>query len=212
MATIRRKRHCSLKTGYIKYITDEEFGKIQDWVNAHCNLKWRTIFGLLMYSGLRVSEVVSLKRSNFVSSNILVLKLAKSSRIHERVIHPKIVPLLSEYIQFFKIGYDDYLFPPDHNNANNHTNPYIDPQSVRTRLGALRKQMGLGHAYATRVDGSQLQRISVHSFRNRFISKVYEATGKDLIATQRIIGHKRCETTEHYITPSVCEADIISRI
>lgn len=37
--------------------------------------------------------------------------------------------------------------------------------------------------------GIQLARISTHSLRKTFVGRAYRATGNDLIATQRIVGH-----------------------
>jgi len=200
------------ETGYIKYMLDDELQMIQDWVDLNCTLKWKALFYTLMFSGLRVSEVCRLKRSSLVKGNMLRFQLSKGGRIHERALHPTLSKVLAEYISLAGIGQFDYLFPPDKNNAHRVQREFMDTQNVRHRFNKIRGELGLDDVYYERINGAKAHRISIHTFRNKFISRIYEAAGKDLIAAQRIIGHKRSETTEHYITPDVKESEIIGKI
>lgn len=47
--------------------------------------------------------------------------------------------------------------------------------------------------------GLDVGRISTHTLRKTFVGRVYRATGNDLIATQRIVGHTSPLTTARYL-------------
>lgn len=57
--------------------------------------------------------------------------------------------------------------------------------------------------------GIDATRISTHSGRKTFAARVYEATGKDLIATQRLMGHTSPMTTARYLETNTAHLDSV---
>lgn len=52
---------------------------------------------------------------------------------------------------------------------------------------------------ACKACGIATSRVSTHSLRKTFARRVYEASGKDLIVTQRLMGHTSVLTTSRYL-------------
>ena len=62
----KKKRERLFQTGFIKYLTDEEFLKIKDYVeNKIQSPPTKICLKVMMYLGIRVGEAITLKRSNF---------------------------------------------------------------------------------------------------------------------------------------------------
>lgn len=57
--------------------------------------------------------------------------------------------------------------------------------------------------------GIDSTRVSTHSGRKTFAARVYSATGKDLIATQRLMGHSSPMTTARYLETSAAHLDSV---
>lgn len=57
--------------------------------------------------------------------------------------------------------------------------------------------------------GIDTTRISTHSGRKTFAALVYSATGKDLIATQRLMGHTSPMTTARYLETNAAHLDSV---
>ena len=56
-------------------------------------------------------------------------------------------------------------------------------------------------------------RVSTHSLRKTFVARVYRASGNDLIATQRVVGHQSPNTTARYLeTDSALLDDLVRHL
>ena len=64
---------------------------------------------------------------------------------------------------------------------------------------------------ACRRCGIDTSRVSTHSLRKSFVSRVYRASGNDLIATQRIVGHSNPSTTSRYLETDSARLDDLIR-
>ena len=74
------------------------------------------------------------------------------------------------------------------------------------------KGMNRSQAYRVLVKacvacGIDPARISTHSLRKTFVTRIYEASGHDLIRTQRIVGHTSPITTARYLETSTDDLD-----
>lgn len=54
-------------------------------------------------------------------------------------------------------------------------------------------------------------RVSTHSFRKTFAARIFQASGRDLVATQRIIGHSNPATTARYLETDTAQLDSLVR-
>lgn len=62
---------------------------------------------------------------------------------------------------------------------------------------------------ACRACGIDAARISTHSLRKTFVRAVYDASGHDLIVTQRVVGHSSPVVTAHYLESTESELDAL---
>jgi integrase len=83
----------------------------------------------------------------------------------------------------------------------------------RSRVGD-HKPIRRGQAYRqlkalAREVGIPAERVGCHSTRRTFAAQVYRAAGRDLVATQRILGHSSVLVTAGYIQTSGDELDAL---
>jgi integrase len=64
---------------------------------------------------------------------------------------------------------------------------------------------------AAEACGVERTRISTHTLRKTFVARVYQASGCDLIKTQRIVGHASPLTTARYLETDQAELDALVR-
>jgi len=186
-------------TGYIKYITDKEFKEIRHYVNTEIlSPPMRMIIKTVMYLGLRAGEACELKRENFNKDfSLLTFQVKKTNQIKQRKLQRFLSMLFRSYNQNYKSYMrEDYLFYPYRNKSKY---KHIQRNSVSAKFAHIRKALGYDHVYYTCKDGKKLYRVSSHTLRHYAIYRYYIASGKDIIATQQIIGHKKIETTSKYI-------------
>lgn len=185
-------------TGYIKWITEDEFnlliGSLKDY-----ELNWKLILHIMFYMGLRRGEVCRLKWSNIIGDfEYLRYSDVKTGKIHQRVIPYKVKKLFEIYSFVFRYFVtNNYIFEPNRHTGSK--NDHILPNSITAKFQRLRNKTGLKDWYYERSGGKKLYRISPHTFRHYFLTKLYKVSGNDLITTQRIIGHSRPEITAQYI-------------
>jgi integrase len=55
--------------------------------------------------------------------------------------------------------------------------------------------------------GSDTTRISTHSLRKTFVGRMHQASGHDLIKTQRAVGHSLPITTARYLKTDTADLD-----
>lgn len=144
------------------------------------NLKYKAIVCMLLDTGLRVSELTTLKFQNIdlVQDFITVrsLKKREGSKINRDLpLSDRARTALVEYIGSLKnTGKDDYLFPT--NSAAGHIS--------RFRV----------HRYIRKATG---KRFSPHDLRHTFATRVVDET-KDIRIAQALLGHESQVTTERY--------------
>ena len=142
------------------------------------NIKHRLLLMLAYSSGLRVSEVVCLKKEHIdISRKVIHVKLGKGRKDRCTVLSDKAACLLSEYCQFFDI--QTWLFPGRPSNR---------PLSIRSAQKIFEK--AVRHADISKD-------ISIHSLRHSFATHLLE-NGTDIRYIQTLLGHSSIRTTERY--------------
>jgi integrase len=195
------------ETGFVRYMTPTEFELIIQWIFTRLKYNPHTQMAFLTqaYLGLRVSEVVSLKRLDFNKnfSRLIFHPLKKrTKRLHSRAIPEILRVLLVDYNKRWNRRYrEGYLFPPFRNQSKNN---HITRSTILIWFTRLREDLGLMDYYYTVKqnnfkNGKKLYRISSHTFRHHFAWKIYVASDKDIRAVQQILGHKKINTTINYI-------------
>lgn len=150
-------------------------------------------------TGLRISEVLSIKVSNCIQHNLMKSHITIARRNMKGKLSSRTIPLhedaklaIERLIKYSSLSQDDYLFRSRQG----------DNKAITRRQAA--------HILKQTFDSLELQgKVSHHSFRKHYCKKVYEASGKDIITTQKAMAHKSLSSTQHYLEANQDEVDAI---
>ncbi|MCL2186739.1 MAG: tyrosine-type recombinase/integrase [Treponema sp.] len=142
------------------------------------NPKHRLLLMLVYSSGLRVSEVVTLKREHIdLSRKVIYVRQGKGRKDRSTLLSEKAAIFLKEYYNFFDT--EKWLFPGQ---------PLSHHLSIRSAQHIFDK--------ALRRTGIH-KKISIHSLRHAFATHLLES-GTDIRYIQTLLGHANVRTTERY--------------
>jgi len=128
------------------------------------------ILDFLLYSGLRINELVQIKHQDWQGNQLRILGKGNKVRF----------VLLPEFlINHLNPTSPDYLF------TNQRGNP-IKAEYIRWLLKARAELAGIN------------KRITPHTFRRSFATLLYQ-NGAQLLTIQKLLGHSSVQTTEKYI-------------
>ncbi len=135
------------------------------------------ILYLLYGSGLRVSELISLKMNSFVENKFI--------RIFGKGRKERIVPITHQVVELLKQWnevkpFSAWLFPSK--------NP--EKHITRQRIFQLIKQIAT-------ISGIDPSKVSPHVLRHAFATHVLDH-GADLLSVKKMLGHESISTTEIY--------------
>ena len=135
------------------------------------------ILYLLYGSGLRVSELISLKMNSFVENKFI--------RIFGKGRKERIVPITHQVVELLKQWnevkpFSAWLFPSK--------NP--EKHITRQRIFQLIKQIAT-------ISGIEPSKVSPHVLRHAFATHVLDH-GADLLSVKKMLGHESISTTEIY--------------
>lgn len=145
------------------------------------NERDRLLFLLGIHTGFRISELLSLTLSDVTEYG------AVRESITVRRAHMK--------------GKGSSRTIPLHNRAREALGAYITP-GMRPEVRLFDISRVQAHRILKRsvvlaqIKGS----VSTHSMRKTFGQKVYKATGNNVVAAQRALGHKSLSSTTHYLS------------
>ena len=147
-------------------------------LNAHSNIKHKTMLSLIYSCGLRRSELLYLKPTDIDSKrNIIIIRQAKGKKDRIAPLSEKIVIMLREYYILFKPT--TWLF--EGQNA-----------------GERSDERSLAYVLKQALEKTNIKKpVSLHWLRHSYATHLLEA-GTDLRYIQEILGHKSSKTTEIY--------------
>ena len=147
-------------------------------LEAHRNLKHKTMLSLIYSCGLRCGELLDLKPVHIDSKrNIVLLKNAKGKKDRIVPLSPKILEMLREYYKIYKPQI--YLFE-----GQTIGMPY-DARSLQLILKQALKKTGI------------TKPATLHWLRHSYATHLLES-GTDLRYIQELLGHSSSKTTEIY--------------
>ncbi|HEU4790554.1 MAG TPA: site-specific integrase [Flavobacterium sp.] len=147
-------------------------------LNAHSNLKHKTMLSLIYSCGLRCGELLALQPVHIDSKrNLVLLKSAKGKKDRITPLSPKILEMLRDYYKVFKPT--TYLFERQISGS-----PY-DSRSLQLVLKQALKKVGIQKP------------VTLHWLRHSFATHLLES-GTDLRYIQELLGHNSSRTTEIY--------------
>ncbi|MGM8362730.1 tyrosine-type recombinase/integrase, partial [Flavobacterium sp. ARAG 55.4] len=145
-------------------------------LNAHSNLKHKTILSLIYSCGLRCGELLVLQPVHIDSKrNLVLLKNAKGKKDRIAPLSPKILEMLREYYKVHKPT--TYLFEGQIKGQ-----PY-DARSLQLILKQALQKTGI------------TKPATLHWLRHSFATHLLES-GTDLRYIQELLGHSSSKTTE----------------
>jgi site-specific recombinase XerD len=147
-------------------------------MEAEKNPKHRLLLTLAYSSGLRVSEVVALKKEHIdLSRKVIYIKLGKGRKDRSALLAGKAIPFILDYYKYFNI--DKWVFPGQIADR---------PLTIRTAQKVFHKA----------IKRAKIQKdISIHSLRHSFATHLLE-DGIDIRYIQELLGHTSIRTTERY--------------
>jgi len=142
------------------------------------NPKHRLLLMLAYSSGLRVSEVVALKKEHIdLSRKVIYVMGGKGRKDRCTLLSEKAAAFISEYYEVFNI--QTWLFPGQ---------PATHPLTIRSAQKIFDKAIR-----QAKIDKD----ISIHSLRHSFATHLLES-GTDIRYIQSLLGHASVRTTERY--------------
>lgn len=167
-------------------LSKEEIKKI---LEAHTNLKHKTMLSLIYSCGLRCGELLALQPQHIDSKrNIVIIKNAKGKKDRIVPLSPKILIYLRNYYKAYKP--QTYLFEGQKSGT-----PY-DARSLQLILKQALKKSGI------------TKPVTLHWLRHSYATHLLES-GTDLRYIQELLGHSSSKTTEIYTHVSTKSIQLI---
>jgi len=152
------------------------------------NPKHRLLLMLVYSSGLRVSEVVALKKEHIdISRQVIYIRQGKGRKDRSTMLSQKAAQYIKEYYDFYEI--EKWVFPgvPQSRHLSIRSAQYIFDKAVKN----------------ARIN----KKISIHGLRHSFATHLLES-GTDIRYIQALLGHSTLRTTERYT--HVAKRDILN--
>ena len=163
-----------------KIIREDEIARILDVIEAldyKDALRTKLFIYLLYGSGLRVSELISLKYNAFIDERFIRL-MGKGSKERTIPMNSHVLSLLQEWQKIAPKS--QWVFP----------GPNIQKHVTRQRVFQIIKNI-------TMMAGLDAKKVSPHVLRHAFATHILDH-GADLMSVKRMLGHKDIATTEIY--------------
>jgi integrase/recombinase XerD len=179
--------------------TKEEIRQI---LGSITNVKHKLMLGLMYSSGLRVSEVVSVKVQDFeFKDKMLKVREAKGKKDRMTILSEKVAGVMEKYLNLkdkspleSKILRPQSGAPPLIKEAGDKSERY----AFESERGGKLTERSVQKVFAESLKKSGIKKhASCHSLRHSFATHLLEA-GYDIRYIQALLGHKRLETTQVY--------------
>lgn len=142
------------------------------------NPRVATILEIEANTGLRIGDVLSLKRGSIIKDgaryrfNITEQKTGKKRTF---TVPTEVYSFIEEYCEIADIDDGEVIFP-------------ITVRAVQKHLSRVVEYLGDGY-----------KNIGTHSFRKRFASEAYARSGNDIELVRRLLQHSSVSVTSRYI-------------
>ena len=147
-------------------------------LNAHGNIKHKTMLSLIYSCGLRRSELINLKHTDIDSKrNIVIIRQSKGKKDRIVPLSIKILDMLRDYFRLYKPKI--WLF------EGNEAGSLYSEQSLQKVLKQALAKVGIKKP------------VTLHWLRHSYATHLLES-GTDLRYIQELLGHNSSKTTEIY--------------
>lgn len=204
-----KSRRATKRGNMQKSFTDDE---LSVFLRSVMNPKVRFAFQLMAGLGLRVGEVCLLRLDAVHLDKACVYVQTEKAMTGDRVyLHPAIFPIVQTWIQVHRAeitASGGWLL------TGRYGKGHMSPDWLRNEFRKTLLRLNMGEVYCmsdeTDRPTRKLYRLSTHSFRHYFVTKVYNTT-RDLRLAQRLARHRDISTTQIYITKTQEELDACLR-
>jgi len=200
------KKHKYIRSKLTKYgsinkgFTETE---LELFLNTCKAKKAKLAFKLMAFLGLRIGEVVTIKLTDIdFNKHVMRVHTEKANTLDEIYLHEKVRDDLYDWINIHRnqiIQQNNFiLYSETHGRIN------ISPHWLRNEFREVINKCGLNDVYGeseerySKRKNRNLHRLTSHSLRHFFISKVYNNT-KNPIHTQKLARHLDFKSTQVYI-------------
>jgi len=174
------KVYYSAYFSYNKRLTNEELERIFLALPSKSD-RFIVMFNILLRTGIRVSEMLSLKKKDIYCENGLFFFSIKGKGLKFRMVAMPKNSFQPFYMSNIRdIGNNEYIFQTNKNNVVSRYFVYHEVKKFFLNLGILKENNG------------------PHVLRHTFASKLYEKH-QDIILVQECLGHASVEMTRKYI-------------
>lgn len=154
----------------------------------------KALFVLGTKSGFRIAELLSLRIGDVVQAGKIVdrvtvrrANMKKKMEGRTVLLHPDAKSALASWLTELKdIGYlaaDDFIF-----------------QSRKGSNRPIGKVQAWKVIHGSALDAGVGGKVGTHSMRKTFANAVYEKLGRDLVRTQKALGHRNINSTVSYLS------------
>ncbi|OAQ39923.1 integrase [Pedobacter psychrophilus] len=152
--------------------------EIKQILNAHSNIKHKTMLSLIYSCGLRRSELINLKLTDIDSKrNIVIIRQTKGKKDRIAPLSLKILEMLRDYFKIYKPIV--WLFEGK-------------------EAGTLYSEQSLQSVLKQALEKTNIKKpVSLHWLRHSYATHLLES-GTDLRYIQELLGHNSSRTTEIY--------------
>jgi integrase/recombinase XerD len=156
--------------------------------NERIKLRNRTMLEMLFSTGMRISELINLKKSQIdKTGRIFIMGKGKKERFV--YLTPRAQKHLKEYLEIRGITKSPYLFIPFQGKNLHKKNKKISTNYLQAKVKRYRELLGLNIP------------VSCHSIRHAFATYLAES-GANPAAIQILLGHESLDTTTRYVHAS----------
>jgi site-specific recombinase XerD len=168
--------------GEVEVFTEQEVNQLLFFVQDRSKVSLRNhlIVWLLLYTGVRVSELCGIQLSDIDYLTNTLRVTGKGGKYREIPLRPDLVDLIKEYVR------------TDRQESKHRDSPFLlvsqraekmHKDAVNTMLEGLGRRLGI--------------RIYPHKFRHTFCSRLLKK-GVPLTTVSKLAGHAHIQTTAHY--------------
>ena len=179
-------------------LTDDEVTRI---AAGFTSKRDRALFFLGIRTGFRISELLSLKGGDVVQGGKIPHWVSPARRNMKGKIEGRTIPLHEEARAALEMWVTEL-------NAAGATATF--PLFLSRKGGAITRTQAWKVLTTAYSRAGVFGRLGTHGLRKTFASRVYERLGRDLIKTQRALGHKAITSTVAYL--SFAESDVDAAI
>lgn len=177
----------------IEYLTEKEVKKLTSFIISdphHSEIQKqrnRAIILMIFGSGLRISELLSLKKRDISEDDTRLVIQGKGGKVRSTFVADAAFEAVLEYLRARGKDENPYLFINHSKNQPLQADEYkpLTPRMVQMMLKAAAQSVGI------------FKRITPHTLRHSFATKLLQEGG-DLRSVQVLLGHSNLATTQIY--------------